>query len=402
MADVFQNQTEEFVFRLCRCLFLSLWSYANPRREGSSKELCDMLVVCEPHIVIFSVKNCILDKKLDPKIGLKRWWKKAIDNSVKQLYGAEKNLAQAQCVTRNDGKAGLPLPSLKERKIHRISVSLGARGRVPIPSVDFGKGFVHIWDESFLDVVMHELDTIIDFVNYLDAKERLAENYSGLIIEGGEQNLLAIYLLNDRNFPEEQPSTTLKGNFWNEFKATPKYRCRMKAQRVSYIWDRLLENIGKDVLEDRMEFGRALSENEQVLRYMAHESRFERRCLSESFKEFFQLAKACKIHARMMFSYSGIGYVFFAPPPEYDRQTRIAELGIRCFIARNELPDCITVIGIGINVERAPKGFATDLYLFSAPVWTKENRQRAEQMKASLNIFKNLREKHVHYDEYPK
>ena len=49
------NSTEQFVYRTCRKSFLSLWSYANPRGKPG-KELCDILIVCEPDLVIFSVK----------------------------------------------------------------------------------------------------------------------------------------------------------------------------------------------------------------------------------------------------------------------------------------------------------------------------------------------------------
>jgi len=84
---------------------------------------------------------------------------------------------------------------------------------------------------------------------------------------------------------------------------------------------------------------------------------------------------------------------FFAPPPKYDRNTRIYELGLRCFIARNDLPNCTTIIGIGVNVKPAKKGYATDLYLFSAPTWSDENRKHAEKMKNELDLFKNPRKK---------
>jgi hypothetical protein len=50
------NKAEEFVFHICRETFLSLWSYANPLGKNG-KELCDILIVCDPDIVIFSVKE---------------------------------------------------------------------------------------------------------------------------------------------------------------------------------------------------------------------------------------------------------------------------------------------------------------------------------------------------------
>ena len=81
---------------------------------------------------------------------------------------------------------------------------------------------------------------------------------------------------------------------------------------------------------------------------------------------------------------------------------RIAELGNRCFIARNDLPDCETVIGIGTNVDPAPKGFATDLYLFSVPTWTDEHRNHAKKMKQELGYFREPKVTCEGVDEFPK
>jgi hypothetical protein len=56
--------SERYLARLGEKSFLNLWSYPNTFRDqkdnpGASqgKELCDLLVVCGPHIVIFSEKT---------------------------------------------------------------------------------------------------------------------------------------------------------------------------------------------------------------------------------------------------------------------------------------------------------------------------------------------------------
>ena len=39
--------------------FLSLWSYPNPyKMQSNGKELCDLLIVFDKHIIIFSDKDC--------------------------------------------------------------------------------------------------------------------------------------------------------------------------------------------------------------------------------------------------------------------------------------------------------------------------------------------------------
>ena len=399
---MFQNPTEEFIFDLCHRSFLSLWTYANPLRCNDKKELCDVLAIYEPHILIFSVKDIEFDTHGDEEKALERWWRKAIHDSVKQIYGAERNLSKAKYVIRSDGTKGLSLPSPNERRVHRISVSLGGKGMVPIPSGDFGKGFVHVWEESFLSVVMKELDTISDFVGYLQAKETFAMKNPGLIVEGGEKNILAIFIHQGRKFPEETPPSIITGSQWDKLQENEQFKLRNEANRESFLWDRLIEYLSQEVLEDRMEFGGTLNDNEKVLRYMAREGRFARRILSNAFEEFLRDAKAGVTKARMMASPSGIAYVFFAPPADYPRDTRIAELGNRCFVARNDLPDCKTVIGIGTNVDPAPKGFATDLYLFSVPTWTEKHRSHAEKMKQELGYFREPKVTCKGVDEFPQ
>jgi hypothetical protein len=55
--------SERYLAKLAEKSFLNLWSYPNPYRNqklsgrGDGKELCDLLVVCGQHIVIFSERS---------------------------------------------------------------------------------------------------------------------------------------------------------------------------------------------------------------------------------------------------------------------------------------------------------------------------------------------------------
>ena len=53
------NRTEEFVSRVCQQSFFSFWCYSNPRAQNG-RELCDLLIVCHPHVIIISVKEIAL------------------------------------------------------------------------------------------------------------------------------------------------------------------------------------------------------------------------------------------------------------------------------------------------------------------------------------------------------
>src|SRR5687768_3538771 len=129
--------SEAVVERLCKASFLSLWSFPNPR-VTQGKELCDLLVVCEPHVLIFSVKEIGLPDATDPT-AVNRWTRRAIDGSIQQLYGAERQLAMKNSVPRALGSPGLQLPHSAVRRTHRIAVALGSGGNVPFEQRNFGK-----------------------------------------------------------------------------------------------------------------------------------------------------------------------------------------------------------------------------------------------------------------------
>ena len=58
------NESEKYVADICTKSFLSLWCYANPQGRSSGKELCDFLVICDPDVVIVSVKDIKYHKKM--------------------------------------------------------------------------------------------------------------------------------------------------------------------------------------------------------------------------------------------------------------------------------------------------------------------------------------------------
>ena len=65
-----------------------------------------------------------------------------------------------------------------------VAVALGSDGAVGFEQGDFGKGFVHILDDRSLQIVMEELDTITDFVEYLLAKEALISSGATPLVTG--------------------------------------------------------------------------------------------------------------------------------------------------------------------------------------------------------------------------
>ena len=128
--------SERYLAKLADRSFLNLWSYPNTfidkrnKGKGDGKELCDLLVVCGDHILIFSDKTIGWPSGDDIKLAWTRWYKRAIRNSVDQIRGAERWIAKFPDRIFLDGKCQQPLPlklpPIERRKIHGIVVALGA------------------------------------------------------------------------------------------------------------------------------------------------------------------------------------------------------------------------------------------------------------------------------------
>lgn len=395
-----KSRAENLVARLARHAFLALWSYANPRGK-KGKELCDVLAVCDPDVVIFSVKEVSVGQTGNVRIDWERWHRSAIEESAKQIYGAERWLRTATHVIRTDGASGVTLPDLSRRRVHRVAVALGSDGSVPLYMGDLGKGFVHVLSEDSLDVVLAELDTIDDLARYLSAKEQAVAAGTRVIFQGSEKDLLAMYLTDGRRLPTGHDVLVVGDDIWEHFVNRSEYQAKKEADRGSYVWDRIVDRLSEDVLHGRMEFGSELDQNERAIRVMAREDRFARRIVGKAFKEFFDLARANTVRARIVRSPSKIVYVFLATPHGYPREVRVAELDNRCFVARGLHSDAPTVVGIATEQYEAGKGFSLDVIHLHIPQWTAAHQQHVQQMQAALGYFAKPQESRLSEDEYP-
>jgi hypothetical protein len=387
--------SEEVVHALCQRSFLSLWSYSSPRRRDG-RELCDVLVACDPDVIIFSVKEISLRGSGDQQIDWQRWQRKAIDESAQQLYGASRELRHLDRVIQNNGAPGLHLPPPDHRRTHLIAVALGSDRSVPIYSGDLGKGFVHVWEEGSLHLLLGELDTVADFVGYLAAGEQFHGRGGSAVISGGEENLLAYYLHAGWQFPADCDMVVVNDDFWTGFTAKPEFRARKEADEVSYLWDRLIELFCEE-FHDSLQAGTDLSNEEQVVRTMARENRFSRCVLAATFHDWHQR----RVHgARIAPAHSGIVYVFLAAPRDLPREDRRIELMGRCYVARDLNPSSSTVIGIGTEVYDS-SGFSLDgVYLFK-PEWTAEDRAHAEYAREQFGWFRTPQMSRIQADEFP-
>jgi hypothetical protein len=395
-VSTFVNGTEEFVFNVCQKTALSLWCYANPL-AAPGKELCDIMMVCDPHIIVVSVKDIRLNVEKE-MAGYQRWIRKAVDDSVKQIYGAERVLTGAASVIRKDGTPGLALPLPASRKVYRIAVAFGSKGEVPLASGDFGKGFVHVMNEQGLFDVLNELDTVTDFVNYLAAKEDLTRN-SKVVVNGAESNLLGWYLLHERSFSQKPGILVIEDDIWKNLSDNPLFKERKKADSESYRWDALIESLADPRAKSLNGPEPNVNDFDVALREMARETRFARRTLGRQLQQFLGQATARKIRARAINGERGVIYVLVFFRSDEEERFRVAELMGRCKAARLKIGHGHTVIGVGIGEYKEGVGSTSDLVYIQMDDWTPVEQDEALR---NLGFFGKSEMRNVHEDEYPK
>ncbi len=367
------TESEQLVYNLSRNSFLSLWSYANPLNT-SGKELCDVLVVCDPDIIIVSVKEIEYKDTGKPEVDFERWRRKAIHESCKQIYGAERRIESQSNVITHDGKTALPFPPKDSRNIYRIAVALGSKEKIPLTFGNFGKGFVHVLDEKALNALFSELDTISDFLKYLLDKEEWFRNGRASFFLG-EEDLLAFYLSEGRVFPSEPTFVVLDEGLWNGFLQLPEILSHKKANETSYVWDNILERVYENFSRDnyRTEWAteiKKLSEIEHAVRAMAKENRQMRKFSSDS---ILGLLNHTSLGARIFdVAESPICYVFMTANYDGNRELNFKELQARCLVARGLNHSKQTVIGILIERSTHYTGDAISVCYIDVLDWTQE------------------------------
>jgi hypothetical protein len=394
------NEAERFVADHCRRSFLSLWTYPNPQGH-SGKELCDLLTVCDPDVIVISVKHVDFKDTGRPEVDLTRWWRRAVDESVKQVFGAERCLnldGEQHRVTTMAGKAGLTIPAKGRRRLHRVAVALGGDRKVLFASgpVEGRNRYVHVLDGPSFATILRELDTISDFAAYLTAKEGLQAQ----VMTEGEEDLLAVYLQNGREFPDKD-SIFLDGGVWQSFSQSKQYEAKRDADEISYVWDRLIETFCQDQHASLLLGGHDIDAVEQALRTMAREDRFTRRGLGKSFYGFLEANQQGRARARIHPDPGLATYVFLGCPVDFPRKDRVAELKARCLIARWLHPDKAEVVGIAMETPKPGQGFSLDLMSLLIPELTPEQAALAEQWQQEFGYFKKMRYCRRREEEYP-
>ncbi|MDE0713580.1 MAG: hypothetical protein OXI10_01745 [Gammaproteobacteria bacterium] len=442
--------SERYLARLAEKSFLNLWSYPSPFRDqrnnirGDGKEICDLLIVCDSHVIIFSEKTVSWPKG-DLNLAWSRWAKRAIRDAARQSAGAERWIAAHPDRIFLDRACKelfpIDLPPEDGRIFHRIVVANGAaqpcrknlsesfgsliicpeiRGDAHWPrdsaqarpfyigDIDPSGSFIHVFNEHSLDIVMRELDTITDFVEYLDKKANLVRS-GRLVRADGEENLLAYYAIRinqnqEHDFVSDQSRFVVDNSHYSGFVNDAQYKAKRKADRISYIWDELITAFTSHMLDGTsVTFGEhdfQLKKYELGVRFMALEKRVFRRGYGEAVKGALEQGTEKEMFFRLIIKGEGSETAFFfltfryqgnsTESQEYEqyREARINVLQIYAKGILEKHPDLKRVIGISCEPPDQTHGSSEDMVYAEQISWTEEERNQIREECRKFGILR--------------
>ncbi len=449
------TESERILATLCEKTFLSLWSFPNVYTDdgiakGQGKELCDLLVVFNEHVLIFSDKGEVkFSSENDLAISWPRWVKKAFLKSSYQVYQAEKWVKQFSSRIFLDRKCSQPfpveIPDAATVKIHRIVVTRGIAEhakkyfggksgslllcpffegeeifkfpfQIGIPDKD--KGFVHFFDDEGIDILFKEFDTISDFIDYLSKKEVFLTTQKA--IAQGEQELIGLYLSSrdeshltyELNFPDFNSiyagvTPIITEGIYDDYTQKNVYRALKEFVEPSFLWDSIIERIGQHAFTGNWGYTSADSYDEEILplKFMAAESRIGRTILSNNFLEwawpaFKEDASQPRVRVLSSPSNSDVCYVLLILPHsstylDYNayREDRKSFLMAYCFACKDLFPEYSITVGLAFD-PRSPTRFdgnSEDMAYLDSSDWTYEQYKDAKKIRTEMNFFQKVK-----------
>lgn len=377
------TKSEEWAYNLCRDSFFSLFSFVNPIGK-KGKELCDVIIICGKDIVLISVKEININLTDNYDVDYNRWNTRAIEDSVKQLNGAERFLKSISSFKLKGSEEEIELPI--EKNFYKIALAIGGRGKFPIPESIRNNGYVNIMDEVSFHSITLELDTVTDFISYLREKQTKLSNvyFTG----NGEEDLLAYYLFNEFNFPDKTYLVFDEG-LYKSLKKDKLYIKEKKERQESYIWDFIINHSAQNHFTQNGYNTKSLNNLMKAYEIMAQETRFERVKLVNNLTEVIKT----NIRARIYFSpsFNHVIYVFVSGKFNTQKE-RLKELEIRCMVAAFLMNKSAVVIGIAWEIQK-------DTEVYDVAYHNYNNIWNDRLDKSSLIAINKLGYFKKHYDQ---
>jgi hypothetical protein len=373
--------SEKYVAELCENSFLPFWSFPNPIGK-KGKELCDVLVVCDNIIIIISIKDIRVSENNDVSLQYERWVKKAIHDSIDQIHSAERYLSTVDEILLKNRDVKINLPPKESRVIHRIAIAFGSPETFPLPTGEFDKGYVHVFDEKATTTILSELDTITDFTNYLTAKRNFISDKTILI--PNEVDFLAYYIQTGLEDYVPAGSVITGENLWKDYVNSADYSKWQSDITLSYIWDFMIQQLHKNHITDSTPQEKR-QELEEAIRTINLEPRMNRIELGSVLENTIKN----KLKARMLRPLNNNEHTYvFMPLNDKNWAEKEKELELRCIVARYENPTAKKIIGISIG-ENSQGENCFDIVIIVVPNLNDDFIEKAQKIKKELGYFSN-------------
>ncbi|NWD89918.1 SEC-C metal-binding domain-containing protein [Pseudomonas sp. K5002] len=450
IKEVSVNESERTLARIAEKTFFSLWSYPSLFRDvDRGKELVDLTVFFNNTLILFSDKGHVAFQSDRPTaIAWSRWYRGAIKESAKQLHGAESFIRNHPNRIFLNQKCQDPFPfdiSSPDLKIHLVCVTRGigkaakayfdaiepgSSGTLAcvfpltekeilerpflVNDIDPKKTFVHVFDETAIDLLLTELATPTDFISYLKSKENAVRNLK-LRTAGGEEDILALYLQEtDANGygmiknPREDYSIpfSIHETEWKIFRKSPFYALHYAQVKAGRGWNTILKRFSDCIVDATVgeAHDRPLLEHAKVIQALASENMLSRSYLGEQLFEKYEAVEEFARSARLVKSLCAPGrmYVFLFFPWDEDyadyeeyRSERVMCMQLYALVAQYKYPETKEMIVFGSATKGATPGSETILAFDVSYPLTPEERADAQKIMQSHDILNDTTQRTI-------
>jgi hypothetical protein len=413
------------------------------RGTGDGKELCDVLVVFGDSVVLFSDKSCGFPDTDNEQLDWERWYRRCVKASRRQLDGAERWIRQFPNRLFLDRRCTVPLPvtlpPADRMRVYKVAVALGAEAHcqkywgdptggfshvlpiIPtqnapgdredppsaftIPLIQADGRIIHVVDGVTLPIMLLELDTAPDFIEYLKMKEQLINSRQLAFVEG-EENLVGLFLgvrarLSDMLNASETNCVGVTKGIYADIVQRGDYRGYVEQNKVSYFWDFLIANHALCVVEGTLFEGSPVTvmENEAILRMLAVEPRVRRRMLAKAFLQLIDKNPRKGISSRSVRLAGDTMYVFQISPFSRDVQSRKQRqefLLQYCFLTAWRNQDVKRIVGI-CTEGTDPRTDGYDVAFTEVDEWTSDLLAMGADLnrEMSKDVIKPLSSKRI-------
>jgi hypothetical protein len=375
--------------------------YLNPSLRAG-KELCDVLVVFRNRALVLQAKNTKLSKN-------NLYRSSDVKKNVDQCRGAARALLKGTNTVSLENYAGITdsIDLSRIDTVYCIAVHHGERPEF-YGFYDSDKALpVHIIDFESFQKLLIELSVLPELFNYLNDKQALFASDKSFLLSGGEQDLFASWIRQDRSFEkfEKADMVTLMEGIYDSLLEDDQYQTKKREDgKYGSTWEKVILTC----LD--------LGPNYKVISddFVDHNS-LERRMLGRALREYlvaaiknktptmrfthYQLTPENMPERLYIMLFHGAEDMPGMREPRQKALQIIATIFLKKYVA--QFPSLKTVIGIATDSVFTPTSPFEFMYAEVGPEWVEKIRANDEldEIAKQLNILQgNLR--HYKASEY--